>query len=112
VIMLNLPAYRWLFSGHDRAVDNVRRFGAGETRRLLREAGFTHILIAHWTSVLFPLMVAQRLLHRRPKSDVAFLPSAVEQLFGSIVAGEARLACFGLRLPFGGSILATATKPV
>ena len=112
MIALNLPAYRWLFSGHDRAVDNVRRFGAGETRRLLHDAGFTSIRVAYWNSLLFPLMVAQRLLHRRPRSDVAFLPDAIERLFGAIVAFEAALARRGLRLPFGGSILATAIKPV
>src|SRR5262249_48075218 len=67
LIVLNLPAYRWLFSGHDRAVDNVRRFGAGETRRLLHDAGFADIRVAYWNSLLFPLMVAQRLLHRGAK---------------------------------------------
>ena len=36
VLVLNLPAYRWLFSGHDRAVDNVRRFGAARCGRCSR----------------------------------------------------------------------------
>ena len=111
VLLLNLPAYRWLFSGHDRAVDNVRRFGAGELRVLLAEAGFAAIRIGYWNSLLLPLMAAQRVLHRGAHSDVAFLPPPVERLFGAILRLEARLAACGLRLPFGGSILATAVKP-
>ena len=111
LLLLNLPAYRWLFSGHDLAVDNVRRFGAGEVRALLRAAGFIDIRIAYWNSLLFPLMVAQRLVHRGAKSDVELLPLALERLFGAILRCELALGARGLRLPFGGSILATAVKP-
>ncbi|HXR88571.1 MAG TPA: methyltransferase domain-containing protein [Stellaceae bacterium] len=111
LLLLNLPAYRWLFSGHDLAVDNVRRFGAAEVRGLLLAAGFTEIRVTYWNSLLFPLMVAQRLLHRGAKSDVELLPPLVERLFGSILRYELALAACGLRLPFGGSILATAVKP-
>jgi SAM-dependent methyltransferase len=111
VLVLNLPAYRWLFSGHDLAVDNVRRFGAGEVRALLRDAGFAEIRIAYWNSLLFPLMVAQRLVHRDAKSAVELMPPLVERLFGAILRFELALASCGLRLPFGGSILATAVKP-
>jgi SAM-dependent methyltransferase len=111
VLVLNLPAYRWLFSGHDLAVENVRRFGAGELRALLAAAGLTEIRITYWNSLLFPLMVAQRLLHRSANSDVELLPPLVERWFGAILRLEAALARCGLRLPFGGSILATAVKP-
>ena len=111
LLLLNLPAYRWLFSGHDLAVDNVRRFGAGEVRALLRAAGFVDIRITYWNSLLFPLMVAQRLIHRGAKSDVELLPPLIERLFDSTLRCELALAARGLRLPFGGSILATAVKP-
>jgi hypothetical protein len=56
-------------------------------------------------------MVAQRFIHRGAKSDVALLPPFVERLFGVILRCELALAACGLRLPFGGSILATAVKP-
>ena len=111
LLLLNLPAYRWLFSGHDLAVDNVRRFGAGEVRALLRAAGFVEIRIGYWNSLLLPLMVAQLLINRGARSDVALLPPLLERLFGSILRCEMALARGGLRLPFGGSILATAVKP-
>lgn len=111
VLVLNLPAYRWLLSGHDYAVDNVRRFSGRELHALLSSAGFVDIRVGYWNSLLFPLMVARRLLHRRAHSDVALLPEPVERLLGAILRVESALSAAGLRLPFGGSILATAVKP-
>src|SRR5262249_17296981 len=107
----NLPAYRWLFSGHDRAVDNVRRFGTREVRAMLKDAGFAQIRIRYWNSLLFPLMLAQRLIHRDAKSAVEQLPAPVERMFAAILSIEQGLSALGLRLPFGGSILAVAIKP-
>jgi len=111
VLVLNLPAYRWLLSGHDHAVDNVRRFGRAEIRDLLRDAGYAKIRAVYWNSLLFPLMVLQRLTHPHGASDVALLPGVVERLFAAIVGFESWLGGRGIRLPFGGSILATAVKP-
>lgn len=111
VVVLNLPAYRWLFSGHDRAVDNVRRFGRREVRVLLDKQGFVGVRTRYWNSLLFPLMVLQRLTHPRGASDVALLPAPVEHIFRAIVGIEAWLSERGLNFPFGGSILATAVKP-
>jgi SAM-dependent methyltransferase len=110
-LILNLPAYRWLLSGHDRAVDNVRRFGRREVYGLLKEAGYAHIQTGYWNSLLFPLMVLQRLTHPRGASDVGLLPAPIERLFHAIVGLEAWLGDRGLSFPFGGSILATAVKP-
>ena len=111
VLLLNLPAYPWLLSGHDHAVDNVRRFGRKEVRRMLEGAGFAQLRVGYWNSLLFPLMVLQRLTHRGRKSDVTLLPAPIERLFGAAIAFESRLREFGLRFPFGGSILATAVRP-
>lgn len=111
VAIFNLPAYRWLLSGHDLAVDNVRRFGRAEVKALLQSAGFARVELRSWNALLFPLMLAQRLTHRSATSDVALLPAPVERFFRGVVALETRLAATGLRFSFGGSILATAVKP-
>ncbi|MDE2167010.1 MAG: class I SAM-dependent methyltransferase [Alphaproteobacteria bacterium] len=109
-LIINLPAYRWLYSAHDRAVDNVRRFGRGEVVRLLAGAGFAGIRATHWNALLFPLMLVRRLLPGG-SSEVGLLPAPVEQLFGAAAAFESGLLRSGLRLPFGGSILAAGTRP-
>ncbi|HUK57598.1 MAG TPA: class I SAM-dependent methyltransferase [Stellaceae bacterium] len=114
VLVLNLPAYRWLYSAHDVAVANARRYGAREVRRALEGAGFAEPRLRHWNAILFPLMVMRRkILPSAPgrASDVELLPSPLERLFHGCVALEAALAACGLGLPFGGSILATAVRP-
>ena len=115
ILVLNLPAYRWLLSEHDAAVHNVRRYTAAGVRSLLAAAGFTSIRTSYWNTVLFPLMVLRRKLgwqgDRAPASDVSLLPAPVEATFRLVVRIEAALLGLGLRLPFGGSVLATAVKP-
>lgn len=108
-LVLNLPAYRWLYSAHDRAVDNARRYRRPEVARLLSVAGFTGIRTTYWNTVLFPLMVARRRLWP-DGSDVALLPSPLERLFDAIAIVESAALRTGLRLPFGGSILAAGTR--
>jgi len=112
LLVLNLPAHRWLYSAHDAAVDNARRYGRAELRRLLAAAGFARIRARHWNSFLFPLMVLRRKLWRRAGgSEVELLPAPAERAFGAVLALERRLLRAGLSLPFGGSILVTAVKP-
>jgi len=111
MLILNLPAYRWLYSAHDAAVDNARRFDRGELVRLLAAAGFAGVRARYWNSLLFPLMLLRRKLGRARASDVALLPAPVERLFSACLVLEGRLGEAGIRLPFGGSILATAVRP-
>jgi len=115
LLVLNLPAYAWLLSRHDLAVHNVRRYTARSTHALLASAGFERIRTGYWNTILFPLMVLRRKLGWRregmPASDVVLMPAPVERMFAAIVALEAILLSGGLRLPFGGSVLATAVRP-
>jgi SAM-dependent methyltransferase len=111
VLVLNLPAYRWLYSAHDAAVANARRYGRREVELMLRESGFAGVRTRYWNTLLFPLMVLRRKLWRSAESDVTLLPAPIEHAFAAIMASERRLAAHGVPLPFGGSILATAVKP-
>lgn len=112
LLLLNLPAFRWLLSAHDRAVHNVRRYTRSELAGLLQEAGFRVVRLHYWNSLLFPLMVVQRkILSRGATSDVRPYPAPVEALFGAVTALERALHGLGLGLPFGGSVLAVARKP-
>ena len=109
-LIINLPAYLWLYSAHDRAVDNARRFRRREVMELLAAAGFGRIRATYWNTLLFPLMVARRLLPGGG-SEVALLPAPLERLFDATATIESVLLRSGLRLPFGGSILAVGTRP-
>ncbi len=112
VLILNLPAYRWLMSRHDTAVHNARRYTRGNVLRLLRATGFRPIFSSYWNSVLFPVMVAARkLLPGGSGSDVRVPPKIVDMACRGATAIERGLMRAGIRLPFGGSILAVAAKP-
>jgi SAM-dependent methyltransferase len=113
ILVINLPAYGWLLSAHDRAVHNVRRFSRGQLRRMLESAGFARIRATYWNTILFPLMVLRRTVLGSPRgsSDVMSFPAPLEQLFRGVMRLESRLLGSGLHLPFGGSILASAVKP-
>jgi len=115
LLVLNLPAYRWLYAAHDRAVDNVRRYALAEVAELLNEAGFVRIRTTYWNTLLFPLMVARRKLGSGAASDVSLLPKPLEWLLAGVTTAEsallAWLLAWGLRLPFGGSILAAGVRP-
>jgi len=110
VLVLNLPAYRWLYSAHDVAVDNARRYDRKELLMLLADTGFSAVQARYWNFVLFPLMLLRRKLLRSDEAEVALLPAAVERLFAACLAFERGLVASGIRLPFGGSILATAVR--
>jgi SAM-dependent methyltransferase len=111
VLILNLPAYRWMMSRHDRAVYNVRRYTKTQVIRLLRGAGFRPLFASYWNMLLFPLMVVTRkLLPAASGSDVRLQPAIVEAACRGATGIERVLLRAGMRLPFGGSVLAVAAK--
>lgn len=113
VLILNLPAYPWLLSRHDRAVHNERRYTRGGIGRLLARSGFRLIFASYWNAVLLPVMVLTRKLlpaGRPGGSDVRLYPAPVEALCRLATGLETALLRGGLSLPCGGSIIAVAKK--
>lgn len=112
-LVLNMPSYQWLLSAHDHRVHNVRRTTAGALSRDLAAAGFTQVRARYWNTLLLPLMILQRKVLARGNdgetmSDVAAFSPIIDATFYALTALERRL---GLKLPAGGSVLATARKP-
>jgi hypothetical protein len=60
--------------------------------------------------LLFPAMVAARKLLPGGGSDVAPQPALVDAIGRAATAAERILLHAGIRLPFGGSVLAIAAK--
>jgi SAM-dependent methyltransferase len=111
ILVLNLPAYPWLRSGHDRAVHNVRRYTSKNIRELLTAAGFVDVETTYWNTILFPLMVLHRILcSKTDDSDVRLYARPVETIFRTIMRFETFILSRGFRLPYGGSVIATAIK--
>jgi len=60
LLLLNVPAFRFLHSAHDEAVMTARRFRKSEIRTFLLENGFAIGRLTYWTTLLFPLAVLAR----------------------------------------------------
>jgi SAM-dependent methyltransferase len=111
-LLLNLPAYAFMKSIHDRRVDNSHRYTATGARRLVEKAGFRVVGSGYWNSLLFPPMLLHRLTTGRisAESDLRVFPAWLDRLFYAIFRVERRMASVGLRLPFGGSVWIWAVK--
>lgn len=112
-LLLNLPAYEWMKSSHDRHVHTRRRYTATGARRMIEAAGFHVAGIGYWNSLLFPIMLLHRMTigRAREESDVQAFPLWQDRLFYAITAIERSMARIGFRLPFGGSVWVWAVKP-
>jgi SAM-dependent methyltransferase len=112
-LVLNLPAYRWMLSRHDAAVHNARRYTASGLSRLLQASGFRPLYLTYWNAMLFPLMAIARKLFAgncQAQSDVKPYSPSIDLLCRWTTGVESALLRRGIRLPFGGSVLAVAAK--
>ena len=111
IAVLNLPAYAWMLSAHDRRTHNARRFTRGEARELMARHGFRILRASYWNTLLFPLMLLHRLIERDDaKSDVRAYPHWQDTLFSTALAIERAIIAAGINLPFGGSLLIVAVR--
>jgi SAM-dependent methyltransferase len=109
LLVVNMPAYGWMASAHDRRVHNARRYTAGKLASLLRSAGFQAVRVSYWNTLLLPLMVIQRKILARgdAASDVADFSPWLDAALHGMTELERR---FGIKLPAGGSVLAVAER--
>ncbi len=118
-LFLNLPAYNFLRSEHDRATDVARRYTKGEIAGKLSAAGFRIRRVTYWNTLLFPVVVAVRLFRRggaedtgRPaRSDIRVPARPANELLTLIMKAERGLLRLG-DLPFGSSVAVVAVKPL
>jgi ubiquinone/menaquinone biosynthesis C-methylase UbiE len=110
-LVINMPSYAWLASAHDRRVHNARRVTAASMQNWLATAGFTQVRTRFWNSLLLPLMIVQRKLLARgdSASDVATFPPWLDATLHGITRLEHTMP---FTLPFGGSVLSIASRPV
>lgn len=107
-ILLTVPQHPFLWSQQDVAACHVRRYTRRELRRKMEAAGFEILLAASFVSLLFPFMMASRLLAKQvptdPMSELR-LPDFTNAFFESVMNFEATMIKMNFHLPFGGSLL-------
>jgi SAM-dependent methyltransferase len=119
LFIATVPAYNWMFSSHDVALEHHRRYTRGAFDRLLSRR-LKVLQSGYFVSGLFPLAALSRLpsmlRYRLGKAQNAAskqsgsLPGPVSGAFGQVLAGEAWLIGKGIDLPFGLSVYAIAAK--
>ena len=111
LLLLNVPALRFLHSAHDEAVMTAHRFKKSEIRQLLRDSGFAIRRLTYWTTLLFPLAVIARTLggSSTGRDFNSAADSVSHRLFQQIMALELRLLK-RTSLPIGVALLAAARK--
>jgi SAM-dependent methyltransferase len=74
--IVSVPAFSWLWSGHDEFLDHRRRYTLKQTMAVLADSGLTPAAGFYFFGALFPVVAAHRLLQRalgggaQPKSDL------------------------------------------
>ncbi len=113
VILLNVPAYQWLWGPHDVALMHQRRYTRTQVRKLLESNGFSVERLSYHIFFLFPLVALSRFMSKfkkgEPDARLPSLPNWVESIFKIIQRGEAALIARS-NLPWGSSIVALARK--
>lgn len=111
VFVLNVAAYRWLWSYHDDACQTRHRFAAGELQGLAEAAGLRIRRITRWNALTLPLIVARRKLFARTEgSDVRPLPPVIDWGLGGLMALEHAWLRAGGGWGWGSSLLLVGTR--
>ncbi len=114
------PAYSWMRSGHDEALDTVRRYTLGQLCGKMEGFGFEVLRKTYANSLLFPAVALRRLVFKRlgladSGSDVKPLPPSLEwlnRLLKKFLLAEAAfLRNPNAAFPFGLSVICIARKP-
>lgn len=90
-ILLTVPQFPWMWSGHDVANHHFRRYTKATLRRAVADAGLKMTMLQSFNSLLFPLAAADRIVARitgRTGSDDALPPAPVNAVFEKIFGLE------------------------
>ena len=111
ILIVTVPAFQSLWSGHDVAVSHVRRYNAGQITEIVEEAGFTALKSSYFVSFLFPFVAVYRVLYKRrtPEANMARFPPLVNAVFEKLLGLENRIIKRA-RLPFGLSVVVVAAN--
>lgn len=110
-LLLNVPAYQWMWSYHDDSAHTKHRYTRPEIAALLRE-GFRLRRLTHWNALPFPAVWARRKLFSRSDdtSDVKDYGPVLEAGFRGLMGLEHAWLRAGGNWAWGTSILAVAER--
>lgn len=107
LLVVTVPAYRWLWSQHDDSHHHLRRYTAGGLRRRLAAAGWRPVLLTYFNSLLLPPIALVRTIARRQsrgRTDYQLTGGVLNRVLELPMRAEAALIARGARFPAGVSI--------
>jgi hypothetical protein len=116
-IVILAPAYQWMLSRHDRAVESVRRFSRRSLAALATDAGLAVESATYRFGLFLPAIAGKRVWDKfvskstkqGTTSDLAPIPQWTNGLLSLMARFEQRI-CSHLPLPFGSTVLLIARK--
>jgi SAM-dependent methyltransferase len=115
-LLMTVPAWPFLWSGHDKTHHHRRRYQRGELIGKLREAGFRVEYVSYFNFLLSPPIVAARIAERlrerfgaQSRSGLTLVSEPLNTILRWIFSAESRLLPM-FRLPFGISLVVVAEK--
>ena len=111
-LLVTVPAYQWLWSGHDEINHHFRRYTRRSLQRAGEAAGWQQVRTTYFNSLLLPAAIVLRVLDRfsrkPPESslDLWVPPQPLNWLLERPLQIEAALIGRGGRIPAGLSLLA------
>ena len=112
--VLKVPANKWMWSAHDVAHQQFRRYTKSELARLFRQAGYDIQLHSYFNTLLFPAVAAARLIGKlrgNETPDDAMPGKRVNEILNKVFGFEAGLIG-RLPMPFGVSLIAVLRRPI
>jgi SAM-dependent methyltransferase len=111
-LLVTVPAYPWLWSGHDEINHHHRRYTRRSLERVAEEAGWEQVRTTYFNSLLLPAAIILRVLDRlstkttESSLDLWVPPNPFNWLLERPLALEAAVIARGGRIPAGLSLLA------
>ena len=111
-LLVTVPAYGWLWSGHDELNHHRRRYTRRSLRRVAERAGWKQVRATYFNSLLLPVAIVLRVLDRFNRKatesslDLWVPPGPFNWLLERPLAIEARVIARGGSIPAGLSLLA------
>ena len=114
--IVSVPAFRFLWSGHDVVNQHMKRYTKSELRGILVSNKFVIKRITYWNFLLFFPLALIRVIKKvvcsqqQPKSHFRILPNCINKLLVSILSIENALILHGINLPVGISVVCICKK--
>lgn len=114
-VLITVPAYDFLWSGHDTSLHHYRRYTRSKLNWDLKKSGFSKVKLSYMISFSLPLVIGFRMLHKltgkkmNEQTSYVNLPRFINNLFHKLLVVESH-SLKHVNHPFGTSVLAVYKK--